>query len=57
MAEFTLVPGAGATVVSWAMYGPSPFISKLIMTFMSMDGLVGKQFDEGLANLKRVAEA
>lgn len=56
-AEFTLVPGAGATVVSWAMYGPSPFISKLMMTFMSMDGLVGKQFDEGLANLKRVAEA
>ena len=57
MAEFTLAPSAGATVVTWAMFGPRPFVIKLMTTFVSMDNLVGKQFDEGLANLKRVAEA
>lgn len=56
MAEFTLAPGSGGTVVTWAMFGPRPFVIKLMTTFVSMDNLVGKQFDEGLANLKRVAE-
>ncbi|HEV7718207.1 MAG TPA: SRPBCC family protein [Arsenicitalea sp.] len=55
-AEFTLVPQGGATVVTWAMYGRSPYMAKLMTIFVSMDKLVGKQFDEGLANLKAVAE-
>ncbi|MDB5562084.1 MAG: polyketide cyclase [Hyphomicrobiales bacterium] len=55
-AEFTLVPQGSATVVTWAMYGRSPYIAKLMTIFVSMDKLVGKQFDEGLANLKAVAE-
>ena len=56
-AEFTFRPAGQATVVTWAMYGRSPFMAKLFTTFVSMDSMVGKQFDEGLANLKRVAEA
>lgn len=55
-AEFTFRPEGGGTVVTWAMYGPSPFMSKLFTTFISMESIVGKQFDEGLANLKRVSE-
>jgi uncharacterized protein YndB with AHSA1/START domain len=55
-AEFTLVPHGSATVVTWAMYGRSPYMAKLMTIFVSMDKLVGKQFDEGLANLKAVAE-
>ncbi|MDR3470185.1 MAG: SRPBCC family protein [Devosia sp.] len=55
-AEFTFRPSAGSTVVNWAMYGPSPFMSKLFTTFMSLDSMIGKHFDEGLANLKRVSE-
>jgi uncharacterized protein YndB with AHSA1/START domain len=56
-AEFTLVPGAqGGTALTWAMYGPSPYASKLMGIFMNMDRMVGAQFEQGLANLKSIAE-
>lgn len=54
--EFTLEPREGATHVTWAMHGPSPYISKLIGIFFNMDSMVGKDFEAGLANLKSVAE-
>ena len=38
------------------MYGPSPFISKLIGLFCSMDKMVGQKFEEGQAGLKAIAE-
>lgn len=57
MAEFTLAPvGADSTEVTWAMYGPSPFMTKVMQVFCSMDKMVGKDFEAGLANLKAVAE-
>lgn len=55
-AEFTLQPQDAATQVTWAMYGPSPFITKLVGVFMNMDTLIGKDFETGLANLKAAAE-
>jgi hypothetical protein len=55
-AEFMLAPGADGTVVTWAMVGPSPYFSKLMTTFFSMDRMVGGQFEEGLVNLKILAE-
>lgn len=55
-AEFTLEPQGDNTKVTWAMYGPVPFISKLMQVFASMDSLVGKDFERGLANLKAIAE-
>jgi hypothetical protein len=55
-AEFTLQPNGPGTNVTWAMYGPNTFMSKLMQTFMSMDKLVGKDFEAGLANLKAAAE-
>jgi hypothetical protein len=33
-----------------------PFVSKLIGVFVSMDTMVGKDFETGLANLKAAAE-
>jgi uncharacterized protein YndB with AHSA1/START domain len=54
--DFTLQPKGGATEVTWAMYGPANFASKLIGVFMDMDAMVGKDFEAGLANLKAVAE-
>jgi hypothetical protein len=57
IAEFTLVPGGDSTSVTWAMYGPKPYMAKLIHMFFSMDRMVGGQFEEGLANLKAAAEA
>jgi len=55
--DFTMEPAAGGTQVTWAMHGKNSFVSKLMSVFMSMDKLVGKDFEEGLANLKRNAEA
>lgn len=54
--DFTLVPAGDSTSVTWAMRGPVPFFGKIIHVFMNMDRMVGGQFDEGLANLKAVAE-
>jgi uncharacterized protein YndB with AHSA1/START domain len=54
--DFTLEPRGAETHVTWAMYGPATFMAKLIGVFVSMDGMVGKDFEAGLANLKAVAE-
>lgn len=54
---FTLTPSGRKTTVTWAMEGQSPFIGKLMGVVMNMDKMVGGQFDEGLANLKAVAES
>jgi len=57
MAEFVLVPkGDGTTAVTWAIYGPSPFLSKVMGLFLDMDIMIGKEFETGLANLKALAE-
>ena len=55
-AEFTLQPQGDATTVTWAMYGPSPYIAKLMGVFFSMDSMIGKDFEAGLANLKSTTE-
>ena len=54
--EFTLVPQGDTTLVTQAMYGPSPYISKLMGIFFSMDKMIGQKYEEGLANLKAIAE-
>ena len=56
MTEFTLEPRGGATDVTWAMHGPTPYIAKIMHIFVSMDSMVGKQFETGLANLKALVE-
>ena len=54
--EFTLTPAGDSTSVTWDMHGPSPFMSKVMQVFMNVDNLVGKDFESGLANMKRIAE-
>ena len=54
--EFTMTPQVAATNVAWDMHGPAPFISKVTQVFFCMDGMVGKDFEAGLANLKTLAE-
>ncbi len=39
------------------MHGPSPFASKVMQVFVSMDRMVGKDFEAGLHNLKTAAES
>ena len=48
--------GAAANV-TWSMTGKNQLVSKVMSVFVSMDKLIGKDFAEGLANLKREAEA
>jgi len=54
--DFTFVPKGEVTDVTWAMHGPVPFLAKIVHLFMDMDGMVGGDFEAGLANLKRLAE-
>jgi len=54
--EFSLEPKGDVTNVTWAMHGPSPYISKVIGVFINMDNMIGKDFEAGLANLKAMAE-
>ena len=56
VAEFSLHEQDDSTVVTWAMSGPTPYLSKLIGIFFSMDKLVGKQFESGLEKMKSAAE-
>lgn len=56
IAEFNLVADAGATKVTWSVYGPQAYMAKVMTVFVSMDSLVGKEFESGLAGLKTVAE-
>ena len=53
---FALTPDGDSTKVSWTMTGPSPYVSKVMNVFVSMDTMIGKDFDKGLANLKAAAE-
>jgi hypothetical protein len=56
MVQFTLQPQGETTKVTQAMYGPSPFIHKVMSLFFSMDKMVGQKYEEGLASLKAIAE-
>ena len=38
------------------MRGGRPFIAKLMALFMNFDTLIGKDFEAGLADLKRATE-
>jgi uncharacterized protein YndB with AHSA1/START domain len=55
-AEFTMLPQGNATNVHWVMHGPATFMSKVMTVFVNFDKMVGKDFEQGLANLKKLTE-
>jgi len=55
-AEFTMEPQGDATNVTWTIFGPMPYVSKLMTLFFDMDRMIGADFEVGLAKLKTVAE-
>ena len=55
-AEFTFRPEGDRTAVTWSLTGTRNFMFKAIGLFMNMDKMVGGQFEEGLVQLKTVAE-
>lgn len=56
VAAFELAPEGKATVVTWSISGPMPFLSKIMCVFMDMDTMIGRDFEAGLAGLKALAE-
>jgi uncharacterized protein YndB with AHSA1/START domain len=55
--QFSFVPQGDATQVDWVMSGPSPYITKLMGIFVSMDAMIGKDFEAGLANMRQAVAA
>lgn len=55
-ATFQLIDEGDQTMVTWKMSGAVPFVGKIMHLFMDMDSMIGKQFEEGLNNLKALAE-
>ncbi|WP_424195083.1 SRPBCC family protein [Ampullimonas aquatilis] len=55
-AEFTLIPKDDMTEVTWTMSGPNTFIGRVMSVFVSMDTMIGKDFESGLNNMKMAAE-
>ena len=54
--DFTIVKQGETSLVTHAMYGPQPYLARLMTIFFSMEKMVGSKFEEGLANLKAIAE-
>ena len=57
VAEFTFKPAGERTAVTWSMRGTNTFVAKAIHLVVNMDRMLGGQFDQGLAQMKSVAEA
>ncbi len=55
--EFTLVPVRAETDVTWSMSGRQPLIAKCMAMIIDCDKMIGRDFEEGLANLKAKAES
>jgi uncharacterized protein YndB with AHSA1/START domain len=54
--DFTLEAKGDTTTVTWTMSGPSNFMTKVMGLFASMDSMIGKDFEAGLASMKAAAE-
>jgi uncharacterized protein YndB with AHSA1/START domain len=54
--DFTLEGKGDTTTVTWTMSGPSNFMTKVMGLFASMDSMIGKDFEAGLASMKAAAE-
>jgi len=55
--EFALKPDGDATEVTWAMSGKSSLPGRIFSLFIDCECMMARDFDEGLANLKAIAEA
>ena len=53
---FALTPQGDSTNVHWIMSGANNYLAKFMQVFMSMDSMIGKDFESGLADLKVAAE-
>lgn len=55
-ADFVFQPADGQTKVTWTMRGSNNFMGKFMSLVMNCDKMLGGQFEQGLASLRRVSE-
>ena len=55
-ASFHLAQAASGTLVRWEMEGKALFIQRVMGVFFDVEKMMGKNFEDGLADLKRIAE-
>ncbi|PTL75279.1 SRPBCC family protein [Vitiosangium sp. GDMCC 1.1324] len=53
---FTFQPGPEGVTVRWAMEGHHTFMARAFSLFVDMDGMIGKDFEKGLATIKSLTE-
>lgn len=53
---FTLVADGEATIVTWTMSGSHSPMAKVFGVFVDVEAMLGRDFEEGLDNLKRLVE-
>lgn len=54
---FTTKPAGNGTAVTWQMTGRNNFVFKAMGIFVNFEEMCGKDFDKGLANLKKLSES
>ncbi|WP_029275436.1 SRPBCC family protein [Pedobacter borealis] len=54
--KFDIQPEGGSNKVTWTMSGENNLISKWMSVFVSMDKMIGKDFEDGLKYLKEKSE-
>ena len=54
--NFTFTPQADQTAVKWTIDGDNNFMGKAFGLFMSMDKMIGGDFEKGLTQMKSIAE-
>ena len=57
IAIFTFRADGNRTAVTWSMEGNNNYLAKALHLVMNMDRMVGGEFEKGLADMKKVAEA
>jgi len=55
-AEFTFVPEADQTRVTWTMVGRNGYLQKAISMVANMDKMLGGSFEQGLADLGKASQ-
>ncbi len=54
--EFVLAPEGGGTRVTWTMTGRKHPVMRVMGLVFDVDGMIGRQFEAGLASLKALVE-
>jgi uncharacterized protein YndB with AHSA1/START domain len=54
--RFTLTPAGSGTQLVWSADGANLYMMKVMEVFVGVNGLMGKHFEAGLRNLKKIGE-